>query len=115
MSSEDLKILNETLARLVGFRWTNVVGSGAKCVAFPDFDVANPTLSLNLPNFTSSMDACIKWIYPLLHKPVEVGNTKLDEGVKGWCCRIGNSGWCKAESLSLAFCLAAYKSFEEVK
>jgi hypothetical protein len=66
------------------------------------------------PDFTNSMDACIKWIVPILHAPVEIGNIKMKDGTKGWCCRIGNSGWQQAESVSLAFCLAAIKYFEEV-
>jgi len=107
MSLIDFKVLNETLAETVGFKRDKLNNW-----LYPHYDSHVYT---GVPNFTSSMDECIKWIYPVLHKPVEIGNTKLDEGVKGWCCRIGNSGWFKAESLSLAFCLAAYRALEEVK
>ena len=100
MSKEDLKGINERLGKALGFQYYI---SPHNC-KWPDGTVAP------IPDFISSMDACIEWIYPVLHKPVEIGNI-----VGGWCCRIGRSGWFKAESMSGAFCLAAYKSLEEIK
>jgi len=107
MSKEDLKCINEGLAKAVGFNWEKWTSVNR----YPNSGwVCKGNWMEKLPDFTNSMDACIEWIYPVLHKPVEIGNI-----VGGWCCRIGRSGWFKAESMSGAFCLAAYKSLEEIK
>jgi hypothetical protein len=99
MSKEDLKVLNEALAEAVGFKKDKLSNW-----LYPHYDSHTYT---EVPNFTSSMDSCIKWIYPFLHRPTEIGNIQ-----GGWCCRTGKSGWLQSESMSEAFCLAAYKSLE---
>jgi len=70
--------------------------------------------AMPVPKLYLSMDACLTWLWPKAPAPIEIGNIKMDDGTKGWCCKIGNSGWVKAESMSLAFCLAADKYFIEV-
>ena len=100
ISKEDLKDINERLGKAIGFKYYI---SPIYC-KWPDGTV-DP-----MPDFTSSMDACIKWVYPELHKPVEIGNTQ-----GGWCCRVGHSGWVKEASLPLAFCLASIRYIEGVE
>jgi len=119
MIEQECKELNERLAKAVGIKkiYYEEWDTEHSCPMFIPSGKPWRTHQIDampVPKFYLSVDTCIKLIYPILHKPVEIGNIKLKDGAKGWCCRIGNSGWQQAASFPLAFCMAADKSFEEV-
>jgi hypothetical protein len=70
-----------------------------------------------IPNFTSSMDTCIKWIVPIL-KQDGVFTILFDYITNGVHCSLLGDEKVSVEigeTESLAFCLAAIKYFSEVK
>jgi hypothetical protein len=103
--------LNERLAKAVGFEKRKVDWSGFLRWYSPDGELYDA--GLTIPNFTISMDACLKWIVPSIKFVFDLH--RLNTGQ--WECRIVTStmgGYeAVADTMSLAFCLAADKYFKE--
>lgn len=122
MAEIELKELNEQLAKAVGIEKYN-----------GDFPEAQGTALWKLPgsygfydtcpDFTSSMDACIKWIVPVLRSQGRVDGIQFIYRINGnvdcFLAGLKIKAFCRfdifarAGSEPLAFCLAADKYFSE--
>lgn len=120
----DLKRLRESLAKAVGFTKQIIYKGGF------DGEKTNPPLygwaigkwkegdfhSKDAPDFTSSMDACVKWIAPALNKEVGIDWIKYDYQDQNAfvVCHIKSGLLIESgmgDSESIAFCRAADKIF----
>jgi len=104
--------LNERLAKAVGFIPCDCEENGEKCY----YCMQPNGQQGGLPPFTTSMDACIKWIWPYLDY-IEIHT--YDEKTKV-ACIVGKPGtlineWGSIEDIAKIFCLAADKYFEVSK
>lgn len=105
MDSLEIERLNESLARHLG--WT-YCGCSGTCKGWI---VDRYTLE---PEFTSSMDFCIEYLVPKISGLIEIKRF-----LGNWACRISTSGYThydgQAETIPLAFCLAADRYFKGVR
>lgn len=103
---DELGKLNERLALWAGWeehKQSVESGTGWRSWIPP---LADNVIYLDPPDFTSSLDACFKWLVPRL----DIRDIHLQEDEDGWQCDIyGGEYWAIAETPALALCRAIEK------